>query len=224
MAKLALSTKRIQIDKANLTIVVVTSIAAFVTVFCLVGSKALLDQRAYQSKVISKKEIAKKQLTENIQAVDSLVNSYKAFTSGPLNLIGGLTTGTGDRDGDNAKIVLDALPSKYDFPALASSLEKMVQDNGTQIVNIQGTDDELNQEGNRASVTPQPVEMPFEVSVRGNYSAIQNLISVFEKSIRPFPIQSISISGKDSQISLDIKAKTYYQPEKSLNIKSETVK
>lgn len=222
--KLAISTKRIQIDKANMTIVIATSIATFITIFCLVGSKALLSQRSYQSNVIAKKEVAKKQLKENISAVNNLVSSYQQFVSGQENLIGGSATGSGDRDGDNAKIVLDALPSKYDFPALASSLEKLILDNGNQIVSITGTDDELNQEANTSSSAPQPVEMPFEIAVKGNYSSIQNLINVFEKSIRPFPIQSMSVTGKDSQIILDIKAKTYYQPEKNLNIKTEVVK
>lgn len=224
MAKLALSTKRLQIDKANLSIVISTSVATFVTVFCLIGSQALLSQRAYQSKVITKKEAAKKQLDENVKAVDSLVSSYKQFVAGPVNIIGGSATGTGDRDGDNAKIVLDALPSKYDFPALASSLEKLVTDNGEQILTIQGVDDELNQEANTGGASPQLVEMPFEISAKGNYPSAQNLIAVFEKSIRPFPILSLSITGKESEITMDIKAKTFYQPSKTLNIKSEPVK
>lgn len=222
--KASLSNKRIQIDKANLVIVTATSIAVFVTMFSLVGVRAILSQRAYQSKVIAKKEVAKKQLDENVKAVESLVTSYKQFVSGTVNVIGGSVTGAGDRDGDNAKIVLDALPSKYDFPALTSSLEKLITDNGNKITLIQGTDDEVAQQANDSSSTPKPVEMPFEVSVEGNYANIQSLIGVFERSIRPFPIQSLSITGKDSQINLDIKALTYYQPEKNLNIAKEVVK
>lgn len=222
-AKTAVSTKRILIDKANLTIVIATSVAVFIAVFSLVGIRAIWNQRNYQAAVISKKEAAKKQLQANIEAVDSLVESYKQFVSGTANVIGGSTTGTGDRDGDNAKIVLDALPSKYDFPALASSLEKLIIDNGNQITAITGTDDEINQQTADASAGQQAVKIPFEATVAGNYESIQRLISVLEKSIRPFPINTITITGQDSQINMTIDASTYYQPEKSLSIRSEEV-
>src|SRR5574338_279847 len=112
---LHISTKRILIDKANSTIVLAVGIAAFLTVFSMVSSKALLSRRAYQSKVIELQEKARDQLNAN----------YQAFVDRPENIIQGSSTGKGERDGDNAKIVLDALPSVYDFPGLTSSLEKI---------------------------------------------------------------------------------------------------
>lgn len=224
MAQVAFSTKRIQIDKANLTIVVAVSLATFVTIFSLVSCKALLSQRAYQAKVIAKKTAAKKQLDSNIQAVQGLVNSYKEFVAPPNNLIGGTSTGQGDRDGDNAKIVLDALPSKYDYPALATSLEKLISDSGNKISAISGTDDELNQQKTDPTAAPTPVEIPFSANISGNYGSVQNLIGVFEKSIRPINIQKLVINGSDKQLTMSIDAKTYYQPEASLNITSEVVK
>lgn len=224
MAKMDLSTKRLQIDKANLTIIIVTSVAAFLTVFSLVACRSLLSQRSYQSKVIAKKEVAKKQLENNIKSSEKLVASYKAFVSTPDNVIGGSSTGQGDRDGDNAKIILDALPSKYDFPALATSLEKLVTERNYKIVSITGTDDELTQLTAVETSTPEPVEMPFVINVQGNYDSMQSLVEVFERSIRPFYVTKLSLNGSDSAITLGITAKTFYQPEKSLSIKNEVVK
>jgi Tfp pilus assembly protein PilO len=224
MAQLAFNTKRLQISKANLTMVIAISIATFVTIFSLVSCKALLSQRAYQAKVIAKKEVAKKQLDSNLKAVEGLTNSYKEFIAPANNLIGGTTTGQGDRDGDNAKIVLDALPSKYDYPALTASLEKLIKDSGNSIVTISGTDDELNQQNADPNSAPTPIEIPFNTTIAGNYSSAQNLISVFERSIRPINIQKFVINGSDKELTLTIDAKTYYQPETSLNITSEVVK
>ena len=224
MALKAASTKRLQIDKANASVVAVVAVSSFIVVFSLVASKALLSQRSYQSRVINKKEQARDQLKSNIATTKALANSYKAFIATSPNLLGGNPAGQGDKDGNNAQIVLDALPSSYDFPAVTSSLEKILTQNGLTIQSITGTDDELTQQSTAASGSPEPVPIPFEVVVSGQYGAIQNVVKVFESSIRPFNISDIKLSGSDSNLSADIQAQTYYQPATTLNIKLEDVK
>jgi hypothetical protein len=224
MARLTLSTKRLQINQANLTIVVVTAVAAFITIFSAVAAKALIAQHSYQAKVIAKKEVAKKQLRSNLTAVNNLLISYQQFVAQPDNIIGGTASGQGDRDGDNTKIILDALPSKYDFPAVATSLEKLITDKNAKIIQITGTDDELNQQSTEPSGAPQPVDIPFEINIESSYATTQDIIGVFERSVRPFKVSALTLTGKDGALVLDLKAKTYYQPEKALNIKTEVVK
>lgn len=224
MAKVEISSKRLQISKANLFIVTMVSIACFVTIFSLTASKSLLSQRSYQAKVISKKEVAKKQLQANLKARDQLVTQYKIFASNSSNIIGGNSTGTGDRDGDNAKIILDALPSKYDYPALATSLEKLMSTGGLTITNISGTDDEVNQSGLASSNAPTAIDMPFIVAFDGAAQSTQDFLAALHSSIRPMHVQQITITGNDTKLSTNITAKTYFQPEKNLKIKSEVVK
>ncbi len=217
-------TKRNLITKANKRMVVATAVAAFVVVFALFAAKSLLSQAAYQNRVISGKKKAVGQLKADLNARNSLVSSYQAFVGTPANIIGGNPQGTGAQDGDNAKIALDALPSRYDFPALATSLEKIITDQQLQIVGISGTDDEIAQSNNQSSSNPQPVPMPFQIQVNGSYQAVQNLISVFDRSIRPFQLQTIELSGTDNSMIATITAQTYYQPAKNLNIKTQVVK
>jgi len=224
MARAVSSTKRILITKSNSRMVATTAIAAFVVIFSLVASKALLTQASYQNRVIAKKKQALTQLKSDLNARDSLVNSYQAFVGTSQNVLGGNPSGSGDQDGDNARLVLDALPSKYDFPALATTLEKIINGQQLQIQNISGTDDEVTQQANQTSGTPQPLPMPFQVQVSGSYGSIQKLVGIFEHSIRPFQVQTMEFSGDDSNMTVSIGAQTYYQPEKSLNIKSEVVK
>jgi hypothetical protein len=223
MAKIELSSKRLQISKTNLYIVTVVSIACFVSIFALTASKTLLSQRSYQAKVISQKVTAKKQLQANLEARDKLVSQYKLFVGSSTNAIGGVTNGNGDRDGDNAKIILDALPSKYDYPALATSLEKILSSSSLTITDISGTDDELNQSAGSSSA-PTPVDMPFTISFDGTPDNANNFFGVLQRSIRPIKIQQVTITGNDAKLSTNIVAKTYYQPEKSLSIKSEVVR
>lgn len=216
--------KRVQINKDQATAVGVVAAAVFVSVFSLVSSKSLLTQRAYQQRIITKQEKARDNLKSSAEALTQLEVSYKDFTSTPDNVIGGNPTGTGDKDGDNAKIVLDALPSKYDYPAWTSSLEKILTDRKFKIGGISGTDDELAQQPKQTSSSPKPIEIPFSVSVNGSYQSIQGLVDVFEKSIRPIKIKRIDLSGGASDMQFSVQATTYYQPEKIFDVKSEVVK
>lgn len=225
MAKPQTSTKRIAIDKANAQMVVAVSIASFVTVFCLVASKAVFSQNNYQARITAAKEKAHQQLVKNLAAYGGLSTAYQKFISTPTNVIGGNTNGSGDNDGDNAKIILDALPSSYDFPALTSSLEKILSNQSLKVSGITGTDDQLNQQNNLSSPTPQPVSMPFSFTIsNASYTAVQQLIAKLQQSIRPIQIDSIDLNGGTNNMTLTINAHTYYQPGKSLNIKEQAIR
>ena len=224
MARTTSFTKRSLINKANSTMVVATAAAAFVLVFALVAGKSLVGQMSYQNRVIGIKKTALKQLQADLEARDSLQQSYKAFIAESPNVLGGDPKGTGDKDGDNSELVLDALPSKYDFPALTTSLEKIITSQNLKIVNISGTDQEADQATKQTSPDPQPVAMPFQTQVSGPYTSVQSLVDVFLRSIRPFQIQTLELSGDESSMSATITAQTFYQPEKSLEIKQEVVK
>lgn len=224
MAKKQVSLKQVGIDKTNSRIVVITAAAAFLVVFFLMASYTMFGQLLYQNRVIGAKKAAVAQLRENIDATESLVESYKAFESGPQNLLGGVPEGEGPKDGSNARLVLDALPSDYDFPALTASLEKLAVTQQVKIVGIGGTDDEIVQAEQESSGTPAPVEMPFELTVSGSYGAIQGMINALDASIRPMQIQTTQITGDQQDLTLKLTAMTYYQPEKALTIEKKVVK
>ncbi len=221
----SVNSKRVQVNKTTALIVIVIAVASFVTVFSLVASKALLSQRNYQSRVIAEKEKAKKQLDANLKSVTILQTQYKAFENTSENLLGGNPAGNGDKDGDNARLILDALPSKYDFPALATSLEKILTNGNYKIDVISGNDDEIAQDStSTAAALPQAVPMPFQVGITGSYVSIQSFIGVLEHSIRPIQVNSMSLTSSDKEIALTLLANTYYQPSKTLNITLKDVK
>lgn len=218
------STKRVLIDKANARIVVFVSVAAAIVIFSLVATKTLISQAAYQNRVISAKKTAVTQLKGDIASLDKLRTSYNAFNGTVQNVLGGNPQGVGAQDGSNAKIVIDALPSSYDFPGLTTSLETLLANQKVQITSISGTDDEVAQSANKSSGTPVPVPIPFQVVVAGNYTDVQNVISVFEHSIRPIQVKTMDITGANGKLTLTISAQTYYQPAKSLGITKTVVK
>jgi hypothetical protein len=216
-----LSLKRVGIDKTNSRILATMAISAFLTVFFLVASYMLFTQLTYQNRVIKEKKKAVAQLKENLTARDSLVSSYTTFAESGQNFIGGTSTGNGPKDGNNAKLVLDALPSTYDYPALTTSLEKVALDQKVKIGGIVGSDDQVNQQLKADSSAP--IEMPFEVRLAGDYGAIQRLINAFDLSIRPIQFKSMKLSGDEKEVTANIIAQTFYQPEKKLDIKTKVV-
>ncbi len=211
--------KRVLVDKTKAIMLGVLIGSSVITVFALVASNALFNQAGYLNRVAAEKEKAVNQLKANDAAVSTLVASYKKFSEQNPNLIGGTATGTGERDGDNARLVLDALPSKYDFPALATSLEKLLT--GYSINNITGSDDNLAQETATGSAT---VEMPFKLSISSDYKGMQTLFNTIEKSIRPFQVTKVEFTGTNGTLQGTIDAKTFYQPEKDLNITTKVIK
>lgn len=219
------TTKRLAISKSKAQMVAAVSVASFVTVFCLIASKAVLSQNTYQARVISAKEKAHKQLQTNLRAYDSLSTSYRIFDSKNPNVLGGTISGSGDNDGSNSKLILDALPPTYNFPALTSSLEKILADRGLKVSSITGTDDELAQQANTSSPTPQPVTMPFTFTVNGaNYTALAQLTDALQHSIRPIQIDTMNLSGGANDMTATFTAHTYYQPAKSLQIDKKVIK
>lgn len=228
MSQRKLSVKHLQIDKANQAVIIATAVGVVVVVFGLFVGRAMLIRQAHQSRVISAKEEAVKQLKENVQAKNQIVASYQKFTSDPTNLIGGSANSeaTGERDGDNARLILDALPSKYDFPALAASIEKLFFDNGFAVDSISGTDDEVNQASVQPQNDPQLVEIPIGMQIRDtNFDGTKKIVSLLENSIRPMKIQNlVLVSGEGDVMQINIDMLTYYLPEKALTISTKEVK
>ncbi len=224
MVKLNLSTKRMKIDKANALMVSVIAGASFLVIFSAVASNQLLSQRAYQARVITEKEEANDTLKKNVESVKSLAKSYREFVERPINVIGGLSVGDHEKDGDNARIVLDALPSKYDFPATMNSMTQLLTSKNFKMNFTHGEDDEINQQKQTGSSNPEPVEIPISVEVKGDYSAMILAIQTINQSIRPIPIYKMTLAGNDAALKMELETKTFYLPEKTLEIKSKVVK
>jgi hypothetical protein len=224
-AKAPESTKRLAISKANAQMVAVVGVAAFLTVFCLIASKAVFSQTRYQARVTSAKEKAHQQLQDNIEAYAKLADAYDEFDGQKVNIIKGDKDGKKDNDGPNSKIILNALPPSYDFPALTSSIEKILTDNGLKVSSITGTDDQINQQANVSSPTPQPVDIPFSFTVsNASYASVGKLLTKLQASIRPIQVDSIELSGAAKDMTLTVNAHTYYQPAKDVSITKKVVK
>jgi hypothetical protein len=215
--------------------------ATILSVFCLASSKALLSDAAYQRKVIKARKDALTQLDTNAQAASTLAGQYKdVFQSGSsINVLGGLSKDTtqitnadGSKsdvpttppNGTNARIVLDALPTSYDYPALLTSVSEMLDKYPVTNPAITSTDESATIDSS-PTPSPQLTTMPLNLTVSLPSARAPQLIQDFERSIRPFDISKMGFTiGADSSMTLTVSLNTYFQPAKSLVISNKAVK
>jgi hypothetical protein len=242
-----ISSKQLKIEKANTTIIIVLSVCSFLIVFSILGTKALLSQYSYQNRVTTAQGKTITTLQANRVAAEKLIKSYNTFNGQTTNIIGGSASAiTSNQDGTNAKIILDALPYTYDFPALATAIQNLITVPGVTISGITGTDSGSGSSVSAAPVatpstttaktptsstavssTPQPVSaipIPFTFTVSGSYTNMTAVLTNIERSIRPINVGSIVLSGSDNDMTMVVTANTYYFPSKGLDTSTEIIK
>jgi len=210
--------KKADMDKNQTRLIMTVGIATVITIFCLVSTKALLAQASYHRSELAAKRAVIKQLKSNIDTAATLQTQYQAFNSVNPNFIGGKNVtepNASPPDGDNARLVLNALPSKYDFPALISSVSKILSGAGMASPGIAASDMSATTDST-ARVNPTPVEITLSLNGVTTYGGAQNLIRDLEGSIRPFNVTTLEFGGSSASISLSAGLSTYFQPAKAL--------
>lgn len=211
---ITLSNKTQQIEKAATNIFVIVAISSVVVSICLVLMNLLWSQSQFNSRVQNEKEQARNTLQENIEKSDELLSSLAAFEN------------SGDiipkqKGKTNSAVVLDALPSRYDFPALASSIQNIADASKVTLLSFEGKDNQASAE--QTATDPKPEEMEFNASVEGTYSKIRKFISGLERSIRPIQVNKMELGGSDASLKLDFSATTYYQPAADLSVTTKEI-
>ncbi len=207
--------KRQQIESANRTMFIWVAVAAVAISVCLVAGQFLIQRLMFNQRVINAKVKASDTLSDNInnakklkEEVDSLVGNQD---------LASIKTKPED---PNVKVVLDALPAKFDATALATSLQQAILSRSGVVV------ESIIVPTQQAEATGEskPVEQSFSVTVSGSYDKIRNMVLDLERTVRPMKITAINLNGNDAAMRVTIEGITYYQPAKTANIKEEVVK
>lgn len=219
------SVKHDIISKTNSNIVLMISLSTFIVIFCLFASRALISQGAYHNRIISEKKDALNQLKENEDSIKDLTLAYDSFDNQAVNVLGGNPTGTAPNDGKNTKIMEDALPSKYDFPALTSSFEKIIKSVGVESRAIGGREDSnLNSDSSSSTESGTALGIPYSLAVGGTQENIELFLDTLERSIRPMNVTSLQIQIGGQSLETRILLNTYYTQEASFVLGSKEVK
>ena len=207
--------KHAQIDKASTQTFAAVTVAAIVVSMSLVLLNILWGTSRFNTKVQGELEIARDALQTNLERVGPLQESFNRFEIGD-NLIPDQ-----EEEKKNSELVLDALPSQFDFPELAASINNLAEEAGVELSSFNGTD--LGSDTSGSSSNPRAQEIPFSMRVVGSYSGISKFLRGIENSIRPITVLSIDLTGSSSNLQASVTAETVYQPAVDLTIQKETI-
>ncbi len=226
--KSKLSGKSLQIDKTQQKIIGIIVGATVTTVFCLVSAKVLAGQALYQRRVINARQASVVQLNANIKNANNLVTQYnEVFIGSSTKNIIDHTNDTSPNavspDVDNGRIVLDALPTSYDFPALLTSVSTILSSAGISNPSIGGTDDSSTVKS-EPSANPTPSKIDLTLSGTGKYDSVAQLIADFQRSIRPMDVTHLTLTGNAENLTVSLNLTTYYQPPKTVIITGKEIK
>ncbi len=188
----------------------------------LIG-KSLVSGIVRDTKVLKAKNIANKQLDQNLVAVPQLIDNYATLT--------------------NKNIIANALPNQGDLPAFMAMMENMGASSGVGLKSIapsqvgtvaiagsSGASTNSTAAGGASNEASQSVKpprpQPYAVSMTfdANYPALGRLLTAIEQSARPIRVTSLQISGSGASLSVQMEVTTYYQDKAKLPFSMETVK
>lgn len=204
--------KRQAISSANRTMFIWVAVASIAISILLVAAQFLYKQFLYNNNVYSAKAKAASTLAQN---QENIVKLKEAF--GPLD------AGT-DKNVSSTKI-LNALPREKDTSAFGTSIQQVIAPlSGVTLESVsidsQGeASEDITSE--TADSGPQPIEASITVS--GSYEQILAFVRDLERVIRPITINTMNVTGSDTNTRLAIDITTYYQPSKGVEIKKEVV-
>jgi Tfp pilus assembly protein PilO len=217
--------KRQAIDKANKTMFIWVSAAAVALSVLIVAAQFMYGQFEFNNKVLSKEQKTESTLKTNIANAAKLKDALA-----PLNVGDGVVS---------SEKILSALPVERNSSAFGAAIQNDVAPRSSvQIQSLSFSDSETIAGNPEVSATApasstdlttvstvgnsQPVQASMVVN--GSYANITTFVGNLEKVIRPISVDSINLTGSGDSMTLNLQITTYYQPKKTVDVKTEVVK
>jgi Tfp pilus assembly protein PilO len=197
--------------KGNNLYIVLVLVSLLIVGATAIIAKSLIGTISINTKVVTAKDTANKQLGADLQAAPQLVDSYEAL-------------------GSQQQTLNDALPNDVDFPDLLVTLDNISNNSGVTLKAVSpdqsGTaTTTLPSAPSTGSVNaPQPQTYGFSISVEGSFASLGRLLNAIETSARPMRVVGVQISGTGSDVTCSFDIDTYYQGAGQLPFSTESIK
>lgn len=230
--------KRTQIANANRAMFIWIAVVSALFGFAVVVSMFLIQMISFNEKVIKEKNNTIAVLKINNENIVALKDQIRVLEASEI-----LENLKVDSSDNALQVILDALPSDANSPALGSSLQnKLLDVNGVSIDSLNvvpvigveslSADGSLEVETNSIDGVVQS-EIPFSFSVIGSEEDLRTLLQNLEKSIRTIDITSMEIEkqtssnsdgGSSDYLLLKVIGRAYYQEEQVIELKDMVIK
>lgn len=222
--------KRTQIAMANRIMFLWVAGVSVLFGFALVASIFLIQILTYNEKVLSTKNTTISNLKNNIANIKEIESQLRVLDTNQA-----LIDSKAQSDDETIQVILDALPSDANSPALGASVQNKLLsgiDNlrilSLQVDPVMGVESTSGgntvYDASSASPVSQYV-ITFRFSVSGDETALKKVLTNIEASIRTIDITSLKIEGKGLGSSImTVQARAFYEPARVLELTEKTVK
>lgn len=223
--------KRTQIAKANRVMFIWVAVVSVIVGFGLVGSIFLAQKLFFNEKVLAEKNKTISTLNTNNANVSELEANVRA-----LNTNQALIDAQAKPTDQAIQAILDALPSDANSLALGASLQNklLAGINGLTLQSLQVDPvlgvEQLSTDGTTAATattTSSSIsnnQITFRFSVSGSPTALQQVLTNLEKSIRAINVTSLRIESQGSTEVLSVEAQAFYEPTVVVQLTDKLVK
>jgi hypothetical protein len=222
--------KRQQISNANRMMFMWVAAVSAVVGIAIVGSILLYQKAAFNERVLAVKDKTVATLRDNNEVIPELEDKIRE-----MNTNQALTDAMGPNQTQPIRVVLDALPSEANSPALGSSLQaKFLNDpalrieslNVDPVAGIESQSANNVQDASSTSTTGEnQITFRFSVSVDiTNANALKDLLQRLERSIRAIDITSLKVEAQSNRLVLSVEGRAFYEPAKTVQLQEKTVK
>ncbi len=218
--------KRQQIASSNKAMFLWVAGASVMVAFALVVSVFLVKQIMFTEKVLIEKNNTIGTLDKNLRISGELDNNVKKLRADK-----NLTTVRSSASDNNLDVVIDAMPYKADDVALGSSLQgALLTGASIEALSIESTDAASADSESSTDVSSlQPVgdaqPIVFSFKATGTSNQLESILDRLNRSIRPIHVVSLQLeSAGANNLTATVQAATYYQPQKTVELKEKVVK
>lgn len=221
--------KRTQISKANRTMFLWIAGASALVGFAVVASIFLAQKLYFNEKVLLAKNKTVSTLNANNKVVSELQSQVRA-----LDANGDLAKVKAADSDQSIQVILDALPSDANSPALGASLQtRLLADiPGLTLISLQVDPVQGIESLADAGVESGAVEgtggtanqITFQFSVSGNQDALLQALTKLERSIRTIDITRLQIENQGAAQVMTIQGRAFYEPAKNVTLYDKVVK
>lgn len=216
--------KRAQIARANRIMFIWVACASVVVSASIVIVIVMVQKGVHNQKAITELNKTVKTLKENNDSVTPLKDSIRQLGSNKSLLA------LRANESDNAlQVILDALPADSNPSALGASLQVKLFQPDLEVESIEVTpagDPTAASDttaGDTTSTNTAGV-IEFRFTVKGDAAQLKELLERLERSIRTIQLNRIVIESTGDKQSLSVIGHAYYEPAKTLQLKTVEIK
>jgi hypothetical protein len=216
--------KRTQIAKANRMMFAWVAGVSVVVGFAIIGGIFLVQMLMFNEKVLQEKSNTVSTLKANNANIEELESQIRV-----LDVNQALISSKATPDDQTLQVILDALPSAPNSLALGASLQERLLSgiSGLSVNSLQvdpvSTDEfggAVIDGGGEEQVANQ---IGFRFSVVGSSSALQEVLSNLEKSIRTIDVTSLRVETQGGEQVLSVQGRAFYEPAKTVELREKVV-